>query len=274
MKIFSVHAVRTDFLRYQVESLNYFCKDKFDYYCIDNFVDSSQSEFIKSECKDLNVNYIKFDNYQIQGCDRDHPLALNSIKNIANDDEINVILDFDIFLISSFSFVNYINGYDISGVYQQRQNFSIEYIGPFVVIVNENSDFSELNFLSGPGYDVGGETRHYIKNRKVKLMKHTSSLEFNNDENCFSIPYDIKYGSQIIETSFLHYYRGTNWNRMDVNIVKEKTLWLQQCLTKSKQTNILNEKYLNKYQTIFSHSLCFWNGSNQKFNSILNPYLN
>jgi hypothetical protein len=274
MKIFSVHAVQTDFLRYQVESLNYFCKDKFEYYCIDNFVDSLQTDFIKSECKDLNVNYVRFNNYQINGSDRDHAPALNSIKSIANDNEINVILDFDVFLISPFSFVNYIDWYDISGVYQQRQNFSIEYIGPFVVIVNKDSNFSEINFSSGTGYDVGGGTQHYIKNRKVKLMKHTSSLEFNNDEECFYIPYDIRYGSQIIETSFLHYYRGTNWNKLNENLVKEKSLWLQQCLTKSKETNILNEKYLNEYQTVFSHSFCFWNGTDEKFNSILNPYLN
>jgi hypothetical protein len=274
MKIFSVHAVRTDFLRHQVESLNYFCEDKFEYYCIDNFVDSSQTDFIKSECKDLNVNYVRFDNYKLQGSAQDHAPALNSIKSITNDDEINVILDFDVFLISPFSFVNHIDGYDISGVYQQRQNFFIEYIGPFVIIVNKNSNFSEINFSSGPGYDVGGETQHYIKNKKVKLMEHTSSLEFDNDKECFSIPYDIRYGSQIIETSFLHYYKGTNWNKLNENLVKDKSLWLQQCLTKSKETNILNEKYLNKYQTVFSHSFCFWNGSNEKFNSILNPYLN
>ena len=109
MKIFSVHAVQTDFLRYQVESLNYFCKDKFEYYCIDNFVDSLQTDFIKSECKDLNVNYVRFNNYQINGSDRDHAPALNSIKSIANDNQINVILDFEVFLISHFSFENYID---------------------------------------------------------------------------------------------------------------------------------------------------------------------
>lgn len=274
MKVFSVHAGRTDFLRLQVESLNHFCRDEFEYYCIDNFIDESQSDFIKKECDELNINYVRFDSYQIKGSALDHAPALNCIKIITNNNEINVILDFDVFLISSFSFVNYIDGYDIAGIYQQRNDFSIEYLAPFVVIVNQNSDFSHIDFSSRPGCDVGGNTQYYIKDRKVKLIKHTSSLEFDGDEDCFTIPYDIRYGSQVIENSFLHYYRGTNWNKMDQNIVQEKTLWLCDCLTKSKQFNIINKEYLCKYQTHFSHSFCFWNGSNIKFNSILNPYLN
>ena len=274
MNIFSVHAGRTDFLRPQVESLNYFCEDKFNFYCIDNFIDTGQSDFIKKECCELNINYVRFNNYQITGTALDHAPALNSIKNITNNDEVNVILDFDIFLINSFSFLNYIDNYDISGVYQQRNNFSDEYLAPFVVIVNKNTNFSQIDFSSRPGCDVGGNTQYHIKDKKVKLMKHTSSLEFSGDEDCFTIPYDIKYGSQIIENCFLHYYRGTNWNRMDLNIVKEKTLWMYDCLAKSKQFNVINPNYLCKYQTIFSHSFSFWNGLNEKFNSILNPYLN
>jgi hypothetical protein len=274
MNIFSIHAGRTDFLKLQVESLNYFCVDKFEYYCIDNFLDKSQSDFIKEECNNLNVNYVKFHSYQITGSALDHAPALNCIKTISNDNEINVVLDFDVFLINSFSFFEYIKDYDIAGVYQQRNDFSIEYIAPFVVIVNEKSNFSQIDFSSRPGCDVGGNIQYYIKTKKVKLIKHTSSLEFPGDENCFTIPYDIHYGSQIIENCFLHYYRGTNWNKMNSNIVKEKTLWLYDCLTKSKQFNIINKEYLSKYQTPFSHSFCFWNGTSEKFNSILNPYLN
>lgn len=274
IKIFSAHAVRTDFLRYQVKSLNYFCKDKFQYYCIDNFANKSDSDFIKLECENLSVNYIKFNNYQISGSALDHAPALNAIKNITKNGEVNVILDFDIFLISSFSFLNYIDNYNIAGIYQQRNDFSIEYLAPFIIIVNKNSDFSQIDFSPRSGCDVGGNTQFYMKDKKVKLIKHTSSLEFAGDENCFSIPYDIGYGAQVIESSFLHYYRGTNWNKMDKKLVNKKTKWLHECLTKSKESSIINENYLNRYQTYFSHSFCFWNGSNAKFNSILNPYLN
>ena len=273
IKIFSVHASRTDFLEYQVESLRYFCEDEFDYYCIDNFSNKSQSNFIKEQCNNLNVNYLKF-NYPINGNSSDHATALNSIKQISNNEDINVILDFDIFLISNFSFKNKIKDYDIVGVYQQRNNFSIEYLAPFVVIVNENSNFSQLDFSLCQFCDVGGSTQHFIKSKKVGFLEHTSSLEFPGDENCFNIEYDIQYGSQVIESSFLHYYRGTNWNKANQELVNKKTEWLKECLTKSKNGSILNNNYLKKYQTVYSHSFCFWNGTNNKFNSRLNPYIN
>lgn len=99
-------------------------------------------------------------------------------------------------------------------------------------------------------------------------------MEFEGDQNCFTIPYDIKYGCQIIENSFLHYYRGTNWNNLSKDIVDLKTEWLENCLIHSKKDKIINDKYLSKYQTPLSHSFCFWNGTNEKLNSILNPYLN
>lgn len=273
MKIFSVHAGRTDFLELQVESLRYFCKDNFEYYCIDNFLSYNQSNFLKKECEKLKVNYIRFDNYKIIGSSIDHASALNSIKNITSDNDINVILDFDVFLISNFSFLTYIEDYNIAGVYQQRDNFNIEYLAPFVVIINKNSDFSKIDFSPTKGCDVGGNIQHYIKTAKVKLISHTSSLEFSGDENCFGVPYDIKYGSQVIESSFLHYYRGTNWNGIDKELVLNKTIWLKECLKKSKKYSILNQEYLDVYQTPYSHSFCFWNGTNQKYNYLFNPFL-
>lgn len=272
MKIFSVHSNRTDFLSLQYESLKRFCKDSFEYYCIDNFVRSEDQELIKKQCKDFDIHYVKFDTYSLTGSAWDHAPALNSIKNITNDSEINVILDFDIFLINEFSFVNYIQEYNIAGMYQQRNNFDIEYLSPFVVIVNKNSDFSQLTFDGVNGCDVGGNTRNYLKSHIVKLILHTSALHKKRDEKCFTIPYDSSYGCQILEGSFLHYYRGTNWDQKSEDFKIKKTSWLKNALEVSKTQNILNSDYLSIYQTQYSHAFEFWNGSNGPFKSILNPY--
>jgi hypothetical protein len=221
----------------------------------------------------LGVNYIRFGNYNISGTAWDHALALNSIKNITSDSEINIILDFDIFLINKFSFSNFIREYNIAGMYQQRNNFDIEYISPFIVIVNKDSNFSQIDFNGGDGCDVGGNTQFYLKSNKVKLLKHTSALNKEKDKECFLIPYDNSYGCQILENSFLHYYRGSNWDQKSENYQINKTKWLYEALETSKIKNILNQEYILKYQTIFSHSFDYWNGSNQTFNSILNPYI-
>jgi hypothetical protein len=272
IKIFSIHAKRTDFLRLHVESLKHFCEDDFEYYCIDNFLLDEQSKFIKKECEELNVNYIKFSNYPLTGTAFDHSPALNSIKTIANDEDIIVILDFDAFAISKFSFVDYIEDFDISGVYQQRGNFEKEYIAVSVVIVNKN--ISKIDFDGSDGCDVGGNTRFYIKDKNVKWMKHTPALTYPNDVKSFIFDYDPSFGSQVIENSFLHYYRGTNWDQKPKDYESLKTIWLQNALNKSKQCDIINHKYLDRYQTSFSDCFKNWNETNNNFNSKLNPYLN
>jgi len=273
VKIFSIHAKRTDFLKLHVESLRYFCEDNFEYYCIDNFLLPEHSQFIKKECEDLNVNYIRSTN-SITGTALDHVSALNSIRNFTNDSNLNVILEFDVFLIDKFSFKDYIGTYDISGIYQQRNNFEKEYIAPFVVIVNHNSNFSEIDFNVGNGCDTGGNTQFYLKDRNVKLMKHTPALIGQNDADCFIIPYDNSFGCQIIEGSFVHYYRGTNWDNCSHDYEQSKTSWLVDAFEKSKENSILNHRYLDKYQTQYSHAFKHWNGTNDLFNSKLNPYMN
>lgn len=273
MKIFSVHARRTDFLRLQVKALKDFCLDVFEYYCIDNFVDSTESEFIKTECESLGVNYVRFNDYPITGTAFDHTPALNSIKNIVTDDELVVILDFDVFMIDDFSFKHYISDYDISGIYMQRDNFNQEYICPFVVIVNGN--YSQLDFGGFNGCDVGGNTQYYIKNKKVKWMTHTSYLNHENDYKCFNIDYDPKYAVQLIESSFIHYFRGTNWDNNTLNFHVEKTEWLQKSLNEARKVKIINKEYLNRLQTIFSYSVFNWNGIEDNYlGSKLNPALN
>lgn len=275
IKIFSVHAKRTDFLELQYKSFLHFLEDEFEYYCIDNFIEPEKSSYIKQKSKELGINYIRFDSYELEGSPFDHAPALNSIKTITSDEDINVVVDFDIFLISNFSIIKYIESYDISGIYQQRNNFDLEYLAPFLVITNSNRQFSSIDFDSRKDIlsDVGGNTSLYIKNKKVKLSKHTSALNKEQDSKCFNIDYNISFGCQIIESSFLHYYRGTNWDQNPPSYYSEKTKWLIYALDESKKNNILNPEYLEKYQSIFNHSFDCWNGSSEKFNSILNPYL-
>jgi hypothetical protein len=272
MNIFSIHAGRTDFLKPHVEYLRYYCKDEFNYFCIDNFINQEQIDNIRKQCEELGVNYIR-PVYSRQGNGFDHAIALNTIKDYTTDDVINVIYEFDVFLTKKFSFVDYIEDYDISGIYQQRNEFELEYIAPFIVIVNKNCDFSNINFNGAPGCDVGCCTSKYIMgNRKVKWMEHTTGLINNIDINAFLDDYDINYGCQIIESSFLHYYRGTNWNRSSSEMIRKKTEWFFSILEKSKTQEIYNSKYLSKYQTLFSQSFRHWNGSEEVFKSKLNPY--
>lgn len=274
INIFSVHANRTDFLELQYISLKHFLKDEFNYYCIDNFLNKEQSWEIKDKCKTFDINYVKFKNYTLFGNSRDHALALNSIKNISSDKNINVIVDFDLFAIDNFCIEEFIGDYDIAGVYQQRDNFNFEYLAPFLIIVNKNRNFSNIDFdiSNNPSADVGANTSRYLRNKKYRPLKHTSSLTLEKDKECFTIDYDPLFGCQIIESSFLHYYRGTNWDKRNKDYQNKKNEWLVDAISSSIDNKILNKQYLELYQNVFNHSFNYWNGSNEKFKSILNPY--
>jgi hypothetical protein len=184
-----------------------------------------------------------------------------------------IILDFDIFMIDKFSFKKYILNYDISGIYMQRNDFAQEYICPFIVMVNQ--DFSKVDFGGSNGCDVGGNTQYYIKNKKVKWMKHTSYLNHLNDYECFKFDYNPQYAVQLIESCFIHYFRGTNWDNNTHLFHVEKTDWIKKIIEQSKKNKVINQEYLDMYQTIFSYSFFNWNGVGENyFNSKLNPAFN
>lgn len=276
IKIFSIHTDRTDFLSLGIEQLNYFCLDKFEYHAIDNFKTQNQKDIFKKQCDQLNIHYHDYNQLNSHSkSSTDHANALNYIKNIANDEDINVILEFDIFMINYFSFFNYIDNYNVAGIYQQRNNFDIEYLAPFIIIVNSNQQFSNINFSPAPHTDCGGSTHDYIRHKKVKWMEHTKALCETEYTNIFNadINYDHSYGCQLIESSFLHYYKGSNWNNANNDYIEKKTQWLKNALLLSKHKSIINKSILKHYQTIFSHAFANFNGSDHKFQSLLNPYL-
>lgn len=273
IKIFSIHIDRVDFLELHLEQLNYFCLDKFEYHAIDNFKTVTEKRVFKEKCDQLNIYYHDCNQLnQNTKSSLDHTNALNYIKTISNDTDINIILEFDIFLIQPFSFIQYINGYDIAGIYQQRNNFSIEYVSPFIVIVNANQQFSKIDFSPLSQTDTGGATHNYIKQKNVKWIQHTKAIIESKYKDIFNIDYDPSYGCQIIESAFLHYYKGSNWDNANINYVKTKTQWLKNALLLSRQKSIINNSILERYQTIFSHSFANFNGSDQQFQSLLNPY--
>ena len=152
-------------------------------------------------------------------------------------------------------------------------NLLKQYTSDDVINVIYDSNFSNIDFNGFHGCDVGGKTQEYIKSGKtVRWMKHTPGIGSGPDRKIFLESYNPDYGCQVIENSFMHYYKGTNWNRSNPELVKQKTEWFFKLLEKSKSEEIFNQKYLDKYQTIFSHSFRHWNGSQKPFVSNLNPY--
>ena len=269
MNIFSVHAGRTDFLKPHVEYLRHYCTDDFTYHCVDNFAYPNQD--LMDQCAELGVRYVRPEMPR-QGNAWDHAPCLNSLKQYTSDDVVNVIYEFDVFCVKQFSFMYYIQGVDISGIYQQRHDFKDEYIAPFLVVVNKNSGFSTLDWTGGAPFDVGGKTREYIRSgKKVNWLSHTPGIR-GDDCKIFLGDYNPNYGCQVIESKFIHYYKGTNWDGSRQDFMNQKNAWFFDLLERSKTEEIFNHDYLDRYQTIFSHAFKHWGGSQRPYASYLNPY--
>lgn len=266
INIFTFSDKRPDFIKLQFDSMKKFIKDEFKLFVFDNSSTQNLSEQIRKECKENNITVLDtIKNHSNSNTACWVPINF-CLKNYLKNDDISVIIDSDIFMINDFSFLNYIEDYDIAGVYQQRNNLDIEYLWNALVIINNKSinekniviDFEPIN----PITDVGGKTSSLVNdtNVKIKWINHTADISCLESSQIFKdFEYKTDYGFQIIENSFLHYYRGSNWDGKSYLYHQEKTECLKKILNNDSFKIPLN--FQEKFISNKSHSYKHWNGT-------------
>lgn len=258
VQIFTFSNSRPDFIKRQCKYLNKFITEDFEYIVFNTSVSDNERNAIHEMCNLLNVKCLD--------CDRNHRWCSQIdyyVLNKLERNHISIILDSDVFPINYFNFSEYINNYDIAGIYQQRQNYLMEYLWIAFLIIDNNKILDKGINLSVVGYldgDAGASTSFVLNKLNVKWVKHTADIENIESlifEDNIINQYEANFGSQIIENSFFHYYRGSNWDNQDHNFHIRKTKFLDLILENApiKFTNKLNE-----YQTYCAHSSKHWNG--------------
>lgn len=182
---------------------------------------------------------------------------------------IVMLIDSDMFLVKPFNIKNYLNESNIAGVPQSRINSDnqiVEYIWNGLVFFNmetlpnkNNIDFNCGKVL-GVSVDVGGHMYHYLKDNSnvtfKKIIHYWVSIIFcdtckkNNAEYCTHntqelfntykmnsltlefIQTGVKNIEFLIDSSFLHYRGGGNWDNQSASFHEIKTKQLNQYIDK------------------------------------------
>lgn len=183
--------------------------------------------------------------------------ALNKIGYDFNG--IVALIDSDMFLLEPFSIEKYLDGYAVAGELQERKDHRIvvQYLSPAIAFMdmrllpNKRTLSFEGGYIEGLPCDVGGHTYFYLKNNpsaKPKLvnafhvgaMKILAPCSLCSNMSCSlcvqrlqalhcnkcvidfiqACPDDIEF---FLDSKFLHYRSGSNWNNKPAEYHQAKT---------------------------------------------------
>ena len=221
IKLYITFYSKPEFIELQYKQLIKHCKDNFEYIIINNSKDETNDIAIKKFAGENKIEIIPI-NKDHSVANASHFIALNSSFNQkAKHDknfEVIVIMDSDVFPYKDFSFKNILEDNLAAGLYQQRQDTQIEYLCPIFTLISNKANISDIDFSWKSYTDTGGMTDDWIKKYNInpKWVKHTAAIDIETDyifpNTHPEFPYKKEYRSQFIEDTFIHYYRGCNWD--------------------------------------------------------------
>ena len=222
LHIYSIQYNKPAFIELQKKSFDKFIKE-YTFTVIDNSIDEFISSEIQKTCKLNNLNFIETKNKFDSRTNGLHGLSheigvntfLNELKNTHNADDIVMVLDHDIFLISDFlKITDIINDSSILTIKQSREH--IFYVWPGLTIFNLKNcvNINEISLNgaqlvngvwepidNGIFTDVGGHSFHYLK-------KYKDEIKFVELREFFVENFDDINENHI----FYHFHAGSQWS--------------------------------------------------------------
>jgi len=222
LHIYSIQYNKPAFIELQKKSFDKFIKE-YTFTVIDNSIDELISSEIQKTCKLNNLNFIETKNKFDSRTNGLHGLSheigvntfLNELKNTHNADDIVMVLDHDIFLISDFlKITDIINDSSILTIKQSREH--IFYVWPGLTIFNLKNcvNINEISLNgaqlvngvwepidNGIFTDVGGHSFHYLK-------KYKDEIKFVELREFFVENFDDINENHI----FYHFHAGSQWS--------------------------------------------------------------
>ena len=273
VKIYSTVYIKPEFIDLQYNLFTKYSIDNFELIIINNGIDNETSNKIIDKCKQYNLKYINVikSNNNYEYCSSSHIHALdftlqNYIKKDNTPDLINLIIDSDVFPYKSFSFIKLLNNKELSGIYQQRNEY--DYISAIFMLIDSKLDLTDFTFYSGNG-DTGAGVQFLMNKFNIipEYLNHTAQIDIESDyifrcDNKY--PYKDKYRIQFIGDSFIHYYRGSNWQESDINYHTEKFIFLTNFLNDYESYCLNLDEYVN-YP--YAHSDKSYNGIDHNYHN-------
>lgn len=222
IKIYSFQFNDPEFLYYQFLTFKKFIKEEHKLICVNNSFDKPhERKAIQDKAIELNIPHYIPQNVEHMGAGRSHQTAINWVwKNfIVSSNDINIIVDHDIFLINDFHIDT---NYDVTGVMQGRGNH-IKYFHPgFMVINNTLKDKDTVCFkgekIDGYDCDSGGNWHHYIMMHPELKIKGINLVNICQEQgNLHVLPDNARSGYnesdciQVCDNNIIHFRNGSNW---------------------------------------------------------------
>jgi hypothetical protein len=278
IKIISTHLSDSRFVYFQKKLLDKFMIEDFEFIVFDDSqnemnrlnrksdtFESQDKESIKKVCSDLSVRRVEIPNSihtnpslvhknpsfvpndPCGWCANAVQFSVNWCFDNLDPDDIVLNIDGDMFPICSFSVSEFMDGYNLAGVPQHREDIEYVWNGIFGFRVG-GVDRDLFQWSPIPKCDVGGMMKYYLeKNPNYKKIFHLWSCTWNMDsldtKNGIPAPHivnfldslnykipdsikifiendprnvrsnnEILYFSEIYHPGLIHYRAGGNWD--------------------------------------------------------------
>lgn len=228
VNIFTFSFNNPKYLEFQSKLLKKYCKNNFQFFCIDNSIDNKISNDLKMTC---NTNGIRYE----KNMKPDHSLpgtshyaaiqyAYHSFMEKSND--VCVLMDHDMFPIDYINFEELVSNNHIAGFQQSKEH--IYYLHPALIVMDMKKlpNKSTISFngakIDEINVDIGGELYKYFEsNKDVKINKlHWTGITNTNQiiPEKYKNIYDNDAPFELINNNMLHTRLGSNWIHFAKNI--------------------------------------------------------
>lgn len=247
VNIFAHYFGQPEFIKYQYLFFKQNLLDEYEFVVFEDSSDPEVSEQIQNECKKYNIKYVHIPDLVFKEPKlpiRDEYVGLGAPSfqcavatqyiydnYVIPSENICLILDNDIFLLSPFSIEKYLGASPFSYAREEKRNGDerVFYMLPNFVIFNpslmpekERLDFN-LGTIQGTRTDSGGYTHFYLLDYaflgseipKYYLFQTSSDLK-----DRFGVEYPLLFNSEewaahyfLRKDAFLHMRMGSNWSQ-------------------------------------------------------------
>ena len=238
--IFTHYFGQPEFIEYQYSFFKKNMLDEYELIVFDDASDVLVSEKIEKQCEKYDIRHIRiprdiFEKHVVGDSSIECAVAIQYIYDnyVLTSDDICLLTDNDIFLISPFSIEKYLGQSPFSYFPQYRgdsySNDLVDYMLPNFLILNpskmlekEGLDFN-LGIVEGNRTDSGGFTHFYLQ--KYRALGKIMSIHYLHDSSsplkekfigeCSMLFTMKEWGSHyfIGKEIFLHLRMGSNWSK-------------------------------------------------------------
>jgi hypothetical protein len=256
---------RPDFLPLQKKTFDAFLaeKDDYEFVVFNDARDPKHRKNIRKTCQELDLKCVEIPQeihdrpYLSRRPGDDYNASSVRVANVVQysldvlgflNDDIVAIVDSDLFLIKNFSIREFMKGYVIAGLDQDRQHVHYLWNGFMFFDMPRVPDREKLDFNCGKvdniAVDTGGNTYYYLKSHKMLPVRyvneyypHILSKEpveslahfgiTNKTMKFITIGFDR---SALLHDSTFFHYQSAGWDNKGKDYHQKKTAQLIECI--------------------------------------------